>query len=65
MSEETIFVTALEKTDPAERAAYLEGRSIQEGQTAFLGPDLVGPTSRARGAATDRIRPCPDWTDPR
>jgi serine/threonine protein kinase/tetratricopeptide (TPR) repeat protein len=25
MSEETIFVTALEKTDPAERAAYLEG----------------------------------------
>ena len=45
MSEETILVAAPDRTDPDRRSAYLECGSSQEGQTAFLGPGLVAPTS--------------------
>jgi hypothetical protein len=45
MSEETLFVAAPDRTDPDQRAAYLECGSSQEGQTAFLGPGFVASTS--------------------
>jgi serine/threonine protein kinase len=68
MSEETIFVTALEKTDPAERAAYLEGactgdpglrRRVEallrahEQSGDLLDPPLQGPAPTAATIAAD------------
>ena len=54
MSEETIFVAALEKPTPAERAAYLEGAC---GDDEGLRRRVEALLARTSNRATSWIRP--------